>query len=189
MNHVFILFICWGCRMGALLLCYHSIALCTSIGDISANAIYLLRLFIVIQVGLHRLLLLLRWPFLQSSFFFALFTASCSQPTTLRQLTVGMSMLSYGPRHSFRPLRITIVVDRGHLDLKPGIINQYDMEILKKCNSSVCNANKTTYSISYSRIVVCISDDRIWLILQESEVISKTYFRFLTKFTKIVFAY
>ena len=33
------LFICWSSRMTALLLCYHSIAPCTSKGGISASAI------------------------------------------------------------------------------------------------------------------------------------------------------
>ena len=71
--HFFIyLFICWSNRMAALFLCYHSTTLCNFKGDISASAIcYLWRFiyqFIIVQVGLHRLLLLLRWPFLKPSF-------------------------------------------------------------------------------------------------------------------------
>ena len=68
MHHFFIyLFICWSNIMTALLQCYHSTALCTSNGDISASAIcYLWRFFLVhYYVGrTHSLLLLLRWPFL-----------------------------------------------------------------------------------------------------------------------------
>ena len=52
------LFICWSSRMTALLLCYHSIAPCTSKGGISASAICRLWRFVFsfnIQVGLNRL--------------------------------------------------------------------------------------------------------------------------------------
>ena len=102
------------------LLCYHFTALCTSKGDISASAIcYLLEVFqiIIIQAGFHRLLLLLRWPFLQPLVFSALFAAICFQPTTLRQLTVGMIIFSYCLRYSFKSLQITFVVDWAHLNV------------------------------------------------------------------------
>ena len=95
MHHLFIyLFIYWSNRMVALLLCYQFTALCTSKSDISASAICCLQRFIyqfiAIYVNLHRLLLLFWWPFLQPLFLSALIAATCSQPTTLRQLNVGM---------------------------------------------------------------------------------------------------
>ena len=121
MHHLFIyLFICGSNRIVVLLHCYHITALCTSQGDISASAIYQpwrVFKFIIIQVGLHWLLLQLRWSFLQSLFLSALFAATCSQPTTLRQLLVGMSIVFYCFRYSVKSLRITVVVDTDHLYL------------------------------------------------------------------------
>ena len=43
------LFICWSSKVGVYLLCYHSIAPCTSKGDISASAICHLWRFILID--------------------------------------------------------------------------------------------------------------------------------------------
>ena len=60
--------------------------------------------------------------------------------------------------------------------------NQYDEEISKKCTSvrlSVCIANKRAYSsfIINSRIIIRLSDERVWHPLQENEAIfSKNYF-------------
>ena len=42
-------FICWSSRVGVFLLCYHSIAPCTSKGDISASAICHLWRFVLIH--------------------------------------------------------------------------------------------------------------------------------------------
>ena len=90
---------------------------------------------IVVQVALHSLLLLLRWSFLLPSFNSALFVAPCRQPTTRRQLTVGMSILSYGLRYFSTSLRITFVVDRDHLYLTR--------------NNQSFNAEWTTNLVSY----------------------------------------
>ena len=50
----------------------------------------------------------------------------------------------------------------------------------KKCRSvrlSVCNANKKSLLLHYSRIIIRISDERVWHPLQENEAIfSKNYF-------------
>ena len=48
------LFICWSSRVCVFLLCYHSIAPCTSKGDISASAICHLRRFILIDFYIVR---------------------------------------------------------------------------------------------------------------------------------------
>ena len=61
------LFICGSSGMIALMLCYHSIALCTFIGYISASAICYLWSFILVVWNIGRLshsyfLLILRWP-------------------------------------------------------------------------------------------------------------------------------
>ena len=64
--------------MAVFLLCYHSIAPCTSKGDISASAISHLWRFISIDsyiVGLHKLRLVISLAFLQLLFQFAV---SCS---------------------------------------------------------------------------------------------------------------
>ena len=59
MHHLFLYFIIrWSCRMAGLMLCYHSIAPCTYIGDIRASAICHLWRFIFsfsIKVGINRL--------------------------------------------------------------------------------------------------------------------------------------
>ena len=50
MHHLFIyLFICRSCRMAALMLCYHSIVLCTCKDDISASDICHLYRFILVK--------------------------------------------------------------------------------------------------------------------------------------------
>ena len=76
--------ICWSNKMVALLLCYHFTALCTF------KVLLLFVIFggscliIIMSVGLYRLLLQLRWPFLEPSFFSAHFAATSFQPTTRR---------------------------------------------------------------------------------------------------------
>ena len=122
MHYLFIyLFICFSNRMVALLLCYH-LLLYAPLKVISVLVLFVIfggsfQSIIRIPLGLHRLPLQLRWPCLQSSFLSAHFAATCSQPTTRRQLTVTMSILSYFLRYSFRYLRVTVVADRDHLYL------------------------------------------------------------------------
>ena len=113
------LFVCWSNRMTSLLLCYHSTALCTFKGDISASAICYLWIFFLVDyyIGRPSQASLAASVFLWPSFLSALLAATCFQPTTRRQLTVGMSILSYALRYSFRSLRITFLVERDHLYL------------------------------------------------------------------------
>ena len=112
------LFICWTNRMANLFLCYHSTALCTSKSNISASAICYLWRFINLLYRQAFICFSCYFGGLSCSLHFSTpFAATCSQPTTRRQLTGGASILSYCFLYSFRSLRITVVVDRDHLYL------------------------------------------------------------------------
>ena len=103
-------------RMIALLLGYHSTALYTCKGDISASVIFgglLLNYFYIRKPSQTSLATSVYYP----TVFIYLYSICCIMLTTndYEVVDCGMRMLSYGLRYSIKSLRIILVADRGRL--------------------------------------------------------------------------